>query len=94
MRPSVGRLVHYVNLGDKDGKYPPQVQAAVITGIYQELSDGTIELVNDGIGSPEANISDLVDLKVLYRTGLFDCQKMPKRTSPDQRGCWDWPVKI
>ena len=32
-RPSIGRIVHYTNLGDKDGKYPPTVQAAVITAI-------------------------------------------------------------
>ncbi len=33
MTPSIGRVVHYTNLGDKDGKYPPTVQAAIITGL-------------------------------------------------------------
>lgn len=33
MRPTVGRIVHYTNLGDKDGKYPPETQAAIITGV-------------------------------------------------------------
>ena len=31
MKPSIGRIVHYTNLGDKDGKYPPEIQAAMIT---------------------------------------------------------------
>ncbi len=33
MKPSIGRVVHYTNLGDKDGKYPPTIQAALITGV-------------------------------------------------------------
>jgi len=33
MKPTIGRIVHYTNLGDRDGKYPPQVQAAIITAV-------------------------------------------------------------
>lgn len=40
-KPSVGRIVHYTNLGDRDGKYPPEVQAAIITGLNE---DGTVSL--------------------------------------------------
>lgn len=39
--PSIGRIVHYTNLGDRDGKYPPAVQAAIITGVNE---DGTVAL--------------------------------------------------
>ena len=39
--PSIGRIVHYTNLGDRDGKYPPTVQAAIITGLND---DGTVSL--------------------------------------------------
>ena len=39
--PSIGRIVHYTNLGDKDGKYPPETQAAIITGVNV---DGTVSL--------------------------------------------------
>lgn len=39
--PTVGRIVHYTNLGDKDGKYPPEAQAAIITGVN---SNGTVAL--------------------------------------------------
>lgn len=38
---SIGDIVHYTNLGDRDGKYPPTVQAAIITGIND---DGTVAL--------------------------------------------------
>lgn len=40
-KPSIGRIVHYTNLGDRDGKYPPTIQAAVVTGIND---DGTVSL--------------------------------------------------
>lgn len=39
--PSIARIVHYTNLGDRDGKYPPTVQAAIITGLND---DGTVSL--------------------------------------------------
>lgn len=35
-RPSIGRIVHYTNLGDRDGKYPPEIQAAIITGVNSD----------------------------------------------------------
>lgn len=41
MKPTIGRIVHYTNLGDKDGKYPPEQQAAIITKVY---SDTTVAL--------------------------------------------------
>jgi hypothetical protein len=41
MKPTIGRIVHYTNLGDKDGKYPPEIQAAVITGVN---TDETVSL--------------------------------------------------
>lgn len=40
-KPTVGRIVHYTNLGDKDGKFPPETIAALITGIN---ADGTVAL--------------------------------------------------
>ena len=92
-RPSVGRIVHYVNLGDKDGKYPPQVQAAVITAIYETKTDH-LKRVDDGVGTPDMDISDAVDLMVFYKTGLFDCEKMPMKSEADQRGCWYFPPRV
>jgi hypothetical protein len=36
MTPTVGRIVHYMNLGDADGKYPPETQAAIITKVHDD----------------------------------------------------------
>jgi hypothetical protein len=41
MKPTIGRIVHYTNLGDKDGRFPPETQAAIITGVND---DGTVAL--------------------------------------------------
>lgn len=40
MKPSIGRIVHYTNLGDKDGKYPPEIQAAIITRVHSDTTVG------------------------------------------------------
>ena len=39
--PTIGRIVHYTNLGDKDGRFPPTIQAAIVTGIND---NGTIAI--------------------------------------------------
>ena len=36
---TVGRIVHYTNLGDADGKYPPETQPALIVRVND---DGTV----------------------------------------------------
>lgn len=90
MIPTVGRIVHYTNLGDKDGKYPPQVQAAVITGVYRSTPNGVV-LALDGVGE-EALMA--VDLLVFYRTGLFQCQQVPYSALIQERGTWTWPPQV
>lgn len=44
MKPSIGRVVHYTNLGDRDGKYPPEIQAALITWIGHDGTNETVAL--------------------------------------------------
>lgn len=89
--PTVGRIVHYTNLGDKDGKYPPQVQAAIITGVYRRDPDGNVKLADDGIG--QSDITE-VDLKVFYRSGFFDCHKVSMKSEEKDRGVWTWPPRV
>lgn len=91
MIPTVGRIVHYTNLGDKDGKYPPQVQAAIITGVYRRDLEGNVFRADDGIG--QSDITE-VDLHVFYRTGDFFMEKVPQKSEPTNRGVWDWPAKV
>jgi hypothetical protein len=83
MKPSVGRIVYYTNLGDKDGKYQPEQQAAIITGVYP--------------GRPAAPGHEFdsmeVDLHIFYRTGQFDMQKVPF-SGTYERGHWSWPARV
>lgn len=106
MKPSIGRIVHYVNLGDKDGKYPPEVQAAIITGIYQRIypEDALATPGNNDhehLGLATANTLDALhladapfaDLKVQYRTGMFDMKCVPFSEEP-KRGHWSFPPRV
>lgn len=80
MIPTIGRIVHYTNLGDRDGKFPPEVQAAIITGV----------------NSRAAGEHHTVALHVFYRTGQFDMQAVEFTEEPagseGARGKWCWPV--
>lgn len=62
-KPSIGRIVHYTNLGDSDGKYPPEQQAAIITRIKND------ELVSLLIFYPtgQFNMTDVPFSKVYKR---------------------------
>lgn len=93
--PSIGRIVHYTNLGDKDGKYPPEVQAATITGVYK-MTPGSDPNGKDSL-QPSNGIGDkancyYVDLTVWYRTGYFQCKAVPFSPHPE-RGHWNWPPR-
>lgn len=77
MKPTVGRIVHYTNLGDSDNKYPPEQQAAIITKVFvPDTGDG------------ESSIS----LKIFYSTGIFDMQNVPY-SEEYKRGHWSWPKR-
>lgn len=43
MKPTIGRIVHYLSLGSGDGKFPPETQAAIITGLSSN-DDGRVSL--------------------------------------------------
>lgn len=77
MKPSIGRIVHYTNLGDRDGKFPVTVQAAVVTG------------VND---ADTGNVSLHVFYKT-GQFDLAACDHTEAIAgSEDARGKWSWPV--
>lgn len=86
MTPTVGRIVHYTNLGDKDGKYPPQVIAAIITAVKHKPS--SVE---------EEEADHVVSLKAFYPTGFFDMPEVEftyaAAGSELARGRWTWPAR-
>lgn len=96
MRPSVGRVVHYVSYGTPGGEYPPACRAAVVTGLgeplpYPQHGDGLDDLPEDG--------AQLVDLCVLNPTGLFFREGVPQDelgnlASVRSGGTWHWPERV
>ena len=81
--PTIGRIVHYTNLGDKDGKYPPETQAAIITGCLPRNPS-----------NPGPHEEDyIVDLHIFYRTGDFFMLDVPYSSVPE-RGFWNWPPRV
>lgn len=75
---TIGRIVHYTNLGDRDGKYPPTVQAAIITGI----NDAAV-----------GDVSLHVFYKT-GQFDLASCQFTTLDAgSEDARGRWSWPAR-
>ena len=78
MKPTVGRMVHYTNLGDRDGKYPPEIQAALITGVNV---DGSVALhVFYRTGQFNMPCVDQAPDTIMAGT-------------EDARGKWQWPVR-
>jgi hypothetical protein len=85
MKPTVGRIVHYTNLGDKDGRYPPEQQAALITKVSPRPAP------TDGSNHSEET-GAFVSLHVFYETGDFFMQDVPF-SSEYARGHWTWPPR-
>lgn len=98
MKPTVARMVHYTNLGDRDGKYPPEVQAAVITKVVDAFTSASAQEATDaGLGDPANEHRYIVSLHVFYPTGQFDLPNVPFTTDPaaseGARGKWGWPAR-
>lgn len=97
MRPSVGRIVHYVSYGTPGGEYGRECRAAVITEV-QSFKPGSAE---------EARSSE-VGLCVLNPTGQFFNRTVPYDPGQsdaaeatnlcdglDYRGgSWHWPERV
>lgn len=93
MRPTIGRIVQYTNLGDRDGKYPPEVQAAIITGA-QYVGPATSDAEAPSL---DAESSYKVTLHIFYKTGQFDMDAPFTTAAPgsdEARGKWAWPPRV
>ena len=92
MKPTIGRIVHYVSYGTPGGEYTSQCRAAIVTAVYPE----TPAKVGDTMAA---------SLCVMNPTGLFlneavrydagstsDTPSAP--TVPSYRGgTWHWPER-
>lgn len=104
MRPSVGRVVHYVSFGTPGGEYPRCCRAAVITevnGTYERTA-GRQHLT--GPLEPAGEQIPPVSLAVLNPTGAFFNQNVPHDPGTTagggtrlcggkqyRGGSWHWP---
>lgn len=79
MKPSVGRIVHYVSYGTPGGEYPSECRAAVITEV------AVPNTTNEERGE--------VGLAVLNPSGMFFNQDVPFSLELDG-GSWHWPERV
>ncbi len=87
MIPTVGRIVHYTNLGDSEGKFPPEQQAAIITGVKRH------DQFYPGQPPPDSKENEYkVTLHIFYKTGQFDMEA--PFSQEYKRGHWSWPPKV
>lgn len=56
MKPTVGRIVHYVARGSADGKFPPVCRAAIVA----EVQDKELNRLNIVVLNPQGIFFDVV----------------------------------
>jgi len=91
MKPSVGRIVHYVSYGTPGGEYGSKCRAAVVTGLGEMLE---YPVHGDGIDDLGPGDAQLADLCVLNPTGMFFNQGVPQDEQAHNGGTWHWPERV
>lgn len=77
MKPTVGRIVHYVSYGTPNGEYESEHRAAVVTAVSKDQ---------------EANGLPVVDLCVLNPEGFFFNRNVIFDGTM-AGGTWHWPER-
>jgi hypothetical protein len=85
MKPSVGRVVHYVSYGTPGGEYPSACRAAIVTDVddYQEPATNDAGL---HIGH--------VSLAVLNPEGMFFNRSVRQDEELKRGGTWHWAERV
>jgi hypothetical protein len=102
MKPSVGRIVHYVSFGTPGGEYRSECRAAIISGLGEPL---TYPVHGDGVDDLGEDDAQLVDLCVLNPDGFLFREGVPQDERPisileagengtRQGGTWHWPERV
>lgn len=80
MRPTVGRIVHYVAYGTPGGEFPAGAhRAAIITDVTSAVDESTGDAV--------------VSLCVLNPTGMYFNVGIYPDQSGAKPGTWHWPER-
>lgn len=86
MKPSVGRIVHYMSYGTPGGEYGKECRAAIITEV------GEIEMTEHGPGD-ESVTRPCVGLAVLNPSGMF-FNRAVVEDDGQAGGTWHWPERV
>jgi hypothetical protein len=82
MKPSIGRVVHYVSRGSADGVYEATCRAAIVT----EVHGGEDQNIGLAVLNPEGLI--------FLRSIEFDeCGPIDEDGTP-RGGTWHWPERV
>lgn len=97
MKPTVGRIVMYTNLGDRAGRYPPEAQAALITKVIAKPANPESDPEGPKYDDPDEE-GYKVSLRVFYEMGDFAMVDVPftheAPASEGARGKWAWPPRV
>lgn len=84
MKPTIGRIVHYVSYGTPGGEYPSVCRAAVVTAV----DDYQAPALNEAGG----HIGH-VSLAVLNPEGMFFNRSVRHDEDDKRGGTWHWPER-
>lgn len=90
MKPSIGRIVHYVSYGTPDAEYNRECRAAIVTEVPEGVEDpqtiGLAVLNPTGMFFNRTNARD--DGKADYAGGTNLCGGLDFKG-----GTWHWPAR-
>jgi len=81
MKPSVGRIVHYVSYGTPGGEYGKECRAAIVTQV----------------NGPGADEHERIGVAVLNPSGMFfhdDLPELDPAVHGYRGGTWHWPERV
>jgi hypothetical protein len=84
VKPSVGRIVHYVSYGTPGGEFHSECRAAIIAAVPKLSPD-------DAAQKDIEQWTEEADLVVLNPTGLFFNQGCLQSEHEHRGGTWHWP---
>lgn len=91
MKPSVGRVVHYVARGSADGVFPAVCRAAIVTEVVplegKEAALAEVESWGEGQRCR-------VGLAVLHPDGLLFAKAIHQDEHSKLGGSWHWPEQV
>lgn len=91
MKPSVGRVVHYVAFGTPNGEFPAgEHRAAVVTEVDREQTIDTVAGQREDFSGFKKSFGQSVGLCVLNPTGMYFTRHVLQDEEDKSPGTWHW----